>query len=1308
MAEMSLSTEADVAAAAAAANSAPTPSPAPAPAPAPASHVPTSSDHQAKFEESTFDALAAIGPCLDFDTVKACADHYTPKRGRDSEEETPDGGNEKRVKTEHNSLSIQDIPAAATASPQPVPPPTASPPTVAPASATPQPTVPPQTAQDTSVPGLDSKDVATPQPATSQPLVASELPAPQQQVAQPTPQSQTAPPQQYPVQQQIQQIQQVPQATPSHAPAAPQPSAQPVVTQPGGQPLPAQQYAVAEPASVPAAPLPNAQPLAAQQHAAPESFHVPAAQLPSAQPLAVQHQVAAEPAAPSWDLAALLESALGDIDEQAFKTLQQPEPNVIAARAPEPTPPVPAMPVAQQLPRPVAPVVRPKQKRMKFHENPIYIVRSMGLHFLGSLAVQVLLALSERPRVETVNAIRSSESETGKAYKSLSAAFKAARRMFSETCSILQADELKIEEPGDFETIQMANLATICSTVFESDNASLLEAHNGFLRTFLPELSPLTDNLTNLFLSLKTQAFLRSCPETADDARLRELLETYFPADAEAPLKQLHPDSPLTQTEKVFMSMSTKRGERLGNEVRDTMKRKLLAIEYPWDGLLDDLNKYLRDNLDNVLTYAESQGIEIPADEESIPEPQIDIASGIDLSALHAAVHGPDPAKNGISEADKAVMTSDSLGLGKLIQATMDKDKAAETESLGLASLINERMGAHAASQTYQHPQAGLTYNGLGNMHNTYLSQPQYHNGPYQQQYTQAPAQGGSADLPPNQSSPSTVLYERARQAAVAKSTVSNTRRDGLSSTRRPWSPEEERALMTGLDLVKGPHWSQILSLFGPNGTLSDVLKDRSQVQLKDKARNLKLFFLKTNSEMPYYLQSVTGELKTRAPNLSARKAREMEQAGVNAATEEQARAQGMAGLAHDSKTASPAPPPCSPLTPGGSVNGGRTGSPSTPLQTHAKIPIPPATSGAAGPSMVAHAPQVANGILGPRTGVASTIGQMSPHVIAAQARTAAATGSVQPQTQYSHVQTQAYQSQSQQGAQIQQQLPPRSQNQAQLQQQHQRHLSAQIPAAQQRNMPPNAQAGSQQPLAQGPHQAQQLPGQTPHQYAQAQAHNAAQKTAPRPQITQGQASAATGQQNTTSSVSRPVQQGQAVPQNYPQKPLHPAPQSMLQQPAQQAQRLQTTQGSVPGQQQPQQQAQQQQSQAVPRPQQQQSQTTWQVQGQPQSAPLNPGQQAPRPPINGLQPQTAIPAYLQGSPRPAQQSPLTLPQAPKATPPPNTTQAAPPQQAAPVANPEPAPAPAATSAEVTASDKTTSLDEDFMQKMAAALAKATG
>ena len=99
---------------------------------------------------------------------------------------------------------------------------------------------------------------------------------------------------------------------------------------------------------------------------------------------------------------------------------------------------------------------------------------------------------------------------------------------------------------------------------------------------------------------------------------------------------------------------------------------------------------------------------------------------------------------------------------------------------------------------------------------------------------------------------------------------------------------------MAGLDRVKGPHWSQILAMFGPGGTINEVLKDRNQVQLKDKARNLKLFFLKSGIEVPYYLQFVTGELKTRAPAQAAKN-----EAKVKSATsEDRAHVEGVLALA--------------------------------------------------------------------------------------------------------------------------------------------------------------------------------------------------------------------------------------------------------------------------------------------------------------------------------------------------------------------------------------------------------------------------
>lgn len=153
------------------------------------------------------------------------------------------------------------------------------------------------------------------------------------------------------------------------------------------------------------------------------------------------------------------------------------------------------------------------------------------------------------------------------------------------------------------------------------------------------------------------------------------------------------------------------------------------------------------------------------------------------------------------------------------------------------------------------------------------------------QQYTpptQSPHPGSSrSSIPSNygplpnlphisQTAPTQVLYERARQAATTKASPTS-RRAGLPSQRRPWTTEEENALMAGLDRVRGPHWSQILAMFGPGGTINESLKDRNQVQLKDKARNLKLFFLKSGIEVPYYLKYVTGDLKSRAPGQASK-----------------------------------------------------------------------------------------------------------------------------------------------------------------------------------------------------------------------------------------------------------------------------------------------------------------------------------------------------------------------------------------------------------------------------------------------------
>lgn len=89
---------------------------------------------------------------------------------------------------------------------------------------------------------------------------------------------------------------------------------------------------------------------------------------------------------------------------------------------------------------------------------------------------------------------------------------------------------------------------------------------------------------------------------------------------------------------------------------------------------------------------------------------------------------------------------------------------------------------------------------------------------------------------------------------------IANNNNKSRLSNRRPWTREEEKALRQALEL-KGPHWSSILELYGAGGKISEALKNRNQVQLKDKARNWKRFFLKSDLPVPSYLQKVTGDL---------------------------------------------------------------------------------------------------------------------------------------------------------------------------------------------------------------------------------------------------------------------------------------------------------------------------------------------------------------------------------------------------------------------------------------------------------------
>ncbi|CAI8495691.1 unnamed protein product [Hanseniaspora opuntiae] len=80
-----------------------------------------------------------------------------------------------------------------------------------------------------------------------------------------------------------------------------------------------------------------------------------------------------------------------------------------------------------------------------------------------------------------------------------------------------------------------------------------------------------------------------------------------------------------------------------------------------------------------------------------------------------------------------------------------------------------------------------------------------------------------------------------------------------VSTTRKIWTKEEEAALLQGLKIC-GPSWAKILELYGTAGIINESLKNRVDLQLKDKARNWKIWFLSNEIKvLPPYLSKVTG-----------------------------------------------------------------------------------------------------------------------------------------------------------------------------------------------------------------------------------------------------------------------------------------------------------------------------------------------------------------------------------------------------------------------------------------------------------------
>ena len=495
-------------------------------------------------------------------------------------------------------------------------------------------------------------------------------------------------------------------------------------------------------------------------------------------------------------------------------------------------------------------------------------------------STQILMTLGKGGYQETLNIVTCPESDSGQAYSLLKALFDQTKKIYTQE-AFLNCEELKLESPEQRATIRKVNLATFVSSVFGSQEVGFFHLNECFLDTFIPEGGRLLKSQGALYLDLKTQAYI-SALSTGERDRI-DILNDLFPDDmAHYLLMRRTGAKGLTPSEADFVQRAHQRKQHLLHLPEDTM----LSDKYVWQDFLQDVSSYVAKHFDQIMAQPVRKNRKR---QSSHGGHRTFSSSPYQGQAHYNSMPVQIPIQSEVVEPHQQVYTQQP-------DYEIPRNPTADEMDAATAAALSAHNAAHSAAQHHfqQQPQE------LANESSQQLQQLQDSGvqstpGLYDPNVTQGHDGAPVASMPmslghppvvsssiPAQTTPTQVLYERARLAAQSKASP-NARRSGLPSQRRPWTPEEETALMAGLDRVKGPHWSQILAMFGPGGTINEVLKDRNQVQLKDKARNLKLFFLKSGIEVPYYLQFVTGELKTRAPGQAAKQKKLKQQLAAKA-----------------------------------------------------------------------------------------------------------------------------------------------------------------------------------------------------------------------------------------------------------------------------------------------------------------------------------------------------------------------------------------------------------------------------------------
>lgn len=470
-----------------------------------------------------------------------------------------------------------------------------------------------------------------------------------------------------------------------------------------------------------------------------------------------------------------------------------------------------------------------------------------SLSLLDNVSTQLLRFLisnSNTPNVIAVISSRENFVATGESeiFQTLVRIFKNIRDIYESRTPLLNVSNvapglwlLNVPPPSLLNgheayivsAVRKANLVTFILTVINSLPYGFDFLQSVYLDVFCPN-TIFTDQHGNdqtskflkpqaiIYLDLKTHAYIASIKEhlgfdnQIPEKEKKELLDKIFPDDIGQLLmkRKLSTNGEkkiLTPSEKEFIGRCERRKENLMG-IDDYNK---LQSSYDWAYFVKELLEYCGRNINLIVWGKKGRAKSVLFEFDTTDfDPQILYATGYhQSSSIQRPMEIAEQDSNGLTEAEKHSISPELQAL------TEEENAVIQNEDIQRVFQETTQSSNEPETNTLLHPDENVDTQLIGDS--------------------------------------STVLPNIIPKSSAVK----------IVKSKRTWSKEEEQALINGLvDL--GPAWAKILDLYGPGGKVNEHLKNRTQVQLKDKARNWKLHYLKNNKPLPSYLMRVTGTLE--------------------------------------------------------------------------------------------------------------------------------------------------------------------------------------------------------------------------------------------------------------------------------------------------------------------------------------------------------------------------------------------------------------------------------------------------------------